>query len=102
MTKTLIRPRFFSKMFKQKPKPQKEKTNSSKLPPSLQLFNQNILSGNSFLVKKKVSIEDSVLLDNETIDSSIIKRNFLKIYHQQAANIIVSDQNNDFIFDEKK
>ena len=48
-----------------------------------------------------MSIEDSLLLDNETIDSSTIKRSFLKLYHQQAANINASDQNNDFIFGEK-
>ena len=40
------------------------------------------------------------LIDNEIIDNSIMKRDFLKNYHQQAANLTDSDQNIDFIFGE--
>ena len=45
-----------------------------------------------------MSLEDFQLIDNETIDNSIITRDFLKIYHQQAADL--SDQNIEFIFGE--
>ena len=47
-----------------------------------------------------MSLEDFQLLDNETIDNSIIKRDYLKVYHQQAANLIDSDRNIEFIFGE--
>ena len=45
-----------------------------------------------------MSLEDFQILDNETIDSSIIKRDFLKFYHQQAASSNDSDQNIKFMF----
>ena len=45
-------------------------------------------------------MEDFHLLDNETIDNSIVKRDFLKIYHQKGANLNDSDQNVAFIFGE--
>ena len=48
-----------------------------------------------------MSLEDFHLEDNETIDNSFIKRDFLKFYHQQAANINDSYQNKDFTFGEK-
>ena len=44
-----------------------------------------------------MSLEDFQLLENETIDNSIIKKDFLKIYHQPAANSNDSDQNIEFI-----
>ena len=47
-----------------------------------------------------MSFEDFQLIVNETIDNSIIKRDFWKIYHQQAANLNDSDQNIAFIFGE--
>ena len=47
-----------------------------------------------------MSIESFQLLDNETFDNSIIKRDFLKIYHQQGAQLNQSDQNIEFIFGE--
>ena len=47
-----------------------------------------------------MSLENFKLIDNETIDNSIIKSDFLKIYHQQAANLNDSDQNIGFIFGE--
>ena len=37
-------------------------------------------------------LEDFQLLDNEPIDNSIIKRDFLKKHHQQGANLFYSDQ----------
>ena len=43
-------------------------------------------------------IEDFQLLDNESFDNSIIKRDFTKIYHQQGAQLNQSDQNIDFCF----
>ena len=47
-----------------------------------------------------MSLEDFQLLDNEPFDNSIIKRDFLKIYHQQGAQLNQSDQNIEFIFGE--
>ena len=46
-----------------------------------------------------MSLEGFHLTDNEPIDISIIKRDFLKIYHQQGANLSDSNQNVQFIFD---
>ena len=47
-----------------------------------------------------MSLEDFQLLDNEPFDNSIIKRVFLKIYHQQGAILNQSDLNVEFIFGE--
>ena len=47
-----------------------------------------------------MNIEDFQLLDKETFDNSITKREFLKVYHQQGAQLNQSDQNNDLIFGE--
>ena len=47
-----------------------------------------------------MSLGDFQLLDNETFDVSIIKRDFTKIYHQQGAQLNQSDQNIEFIFGE--
>ena len=47
-----------------------------------------------------MSLEDFQLLDNEPLDSSIIKRDFTKIYHRQGDQLNQSDQNIEFIFDE--
>ena len=45
-----------------------------------------------------MSLEDLQLIDKGIRDNSFIMRDFLKIYHQQAANINDSDQNVKFIF----
>ena len=47
-----------------------------------------------------MSLEDFQLMDNEPFDNSIIKRDFLKIYHQQGAQLNQSDQSIEFIFGE--
>ena len=47
-----------------------------------------------------MSLEDFQLLDNEPFDSSIIKRDFLKVYHQQGAQLNIAYQNFEFIFGE--
>ena len=47
-----------------------------------------------------MSLEDFQLLDNDPIDNSIIKREFTKVYHQQGAQLIQSDQNIKTIFGE--
>ena len=47
-----------------------------------------------------MSLEDFQLIDNEATDKSHMKRDVLKIYHQQAASLIYSDQNIEFIFGE--
>ena len=47
-----------------------------------------------------MSLEDFQLLDNESFDNSIMKRDFTKIYHQQGAQLNQLDQNIEFIFSE--
>ena len=47
-----------------------------------------------------MSLEDFQLLDIEPFDNSIIKRDFLKVYHQQGAQLNDADQNIEFIFGE--
>ena len=47
-----------------------------------------------------MNLEDFQLLDNEPIDNSIIKRDYLKVYHQQGANLNDPHQNVEFIFGE--
>ena len=47
-----------------------------------------------------MSLEDFQLLDNEPFDNRIIKRDFLKIYHQQGAQLNQSDHNIELIFGE--
>ena len=39
-------------------------------------------------------------LDNEPIDNSVMKRDFLKVFYQQGAQLNQSDQNIEFIFGE--
>ena len=48
-----------------------------------------------------MNLKDFQLLDNEPIDNSIIKRDYLKVYHQQGANTNDSNQNFEFSFGEK-
>ena len=45
-------------------------------------------------------LEDFQLLDIEPFDNSVIKRDFLKVYHQQGAQLNQSDQNVEFVFGE--
>ena len=40
-----------------------------------------------------MSLEDCKLLDDESIDNSVIKRDFTKIYHRQGDQLNQSDQN---------
>ena len=47
-----------------------------------------------------MSLEDFQLIDNETNDISIMKRDFLKICHHQATKLNDSDQKIEFIFGE--
>ena len=47
-----------------------------------------------------MSIEDFQLIDETTIDTSIIKRDYTKIYHQYRANLDHPDQNVEFIWGE--
>ena len=47
-----------------------------------------------------MSLEGLQLIDNETIDNSIIKRDFIKVYHQQGAQLNDPDQNIEIIFKE--
>ena len=45
-----------------------------------------------------MSLEDFQLLDKEPFDDSIIKRDFMKVYHQQEAQLIDPDQKIKFFF----
>ena len=45
-----------------------------------------------------MSFEDFQLVDDESIDNSIIKRVFIKVYHQQGAQLNDPDQKIEFIF----
>ena len=47
-----------------------------------------------------MSLKDFQLIDKESIDNSINKRDYLKVYHQQGANLNDSNQNVEFIFGE--
>ena len=47
-----------------------------------------------------MSLEDFQLLDNEPLDNSIIKRDFIKIYNRQGDQLNQSDQNFEFFFGE--
>ena len=47
-----------------------------------------------------MSLEDFQSLDNESIDTSIMKGDFLKNYHQQAAILSDCDQKIQFIIGE--
>ena len=47
-----------------------------------------------------MSLEDFHLLDNEVFDNSIVKRDFMKVYHQQGAQLNDPDQNIKFFFGE--
>ena len=47
-----------------------------------------------------MSLENFQFLDNEPIDNGIIKRDFLKVYHQQGAQLNQSDQNIEINFAE--
>ena len=47
-----------------------------------------------------MSLEGFQLLDNETIDNSIVKRDFLIIYHQQGAQLNDPDRKIEFTFGE--
>ena len=47
-----------------------------------------------------MSLEDFELIDNETFDKSILKKDFLKMYHQQGAHLNDPDQNIEFVFSE--
>ena len=40
-----------------------------------------------------MSLEHFQLLDNESFDNSIIKRDSSKVYHQQGTQLNLSDQN---------
>ena len=47
-----------------------------------------------------MSLEDFQSIDNETIDISVIKRDFIKTYRQQGALLNDLDQNIIFVFGE--
>ena len=108
MLRTIIKSRVHSN--KHKPKIKQEINNTkSILPHYLLSFKQKLLSGNGFVEYneykgvfyfKKLSLEDFQLSDNEPLDTSIINRDFTKIYHRQGDHLNQSDQNIDFIFGE--
>ena len=49
-----------------------------------------------------MSLEEFQFCDDEPFDNSVIKRDFLKVYHQQGTPLNQPDQNIEFIFGENK
>ena len=49
-----------------------------------------------------MGLEDFRFLGKESIDNSIIKRDFAKLYHRQGDELNKSDQNIEFIFGDNK
>ena len=47
-----------------------------------------------------MSAEDFQLIDDSKIDDLIIKRDFIKIYHQHGAEVNIENQNIKFYFGE--
>ena len=47
-----------------------------------------------------MSLDDFQLLDNEVFDNSVVKRDFMRVYHQQGAQLTDPDQNTKIIFGE--
>ena len=47
-----------------------------------------------------MNLEDFQLLDNEVFDNSIVKRDFMKVYHRQGAQLNDPDRSIKFIFGE--
>ena len=47
-----------------------------------------------------MSLEDFQLIDNEPFGNSIMKKDLLRVHHQQGAQLNQSDQNNEIIFPE--
>ena len=47
-----------------------------------------------------MSAEDFQMIDGSKIDESIIKRDFIKIYHQHGAEVNIGNQNFNFYFGE--
>ena len=47
-----------------------------------------------------MSLQDFKLLDKEPFDNSMVKRDYIRIYHQQGASLNDPDQNVEFIFGE--
>ena len=47
-----------------------------------------------------MSLEDFQLIDDFSVDNSIVKRDYTKVYHHQGANLNDSNQNVEFIFGE--
>ena len=47
-----------------------------------------------------MSVEDFQFLDNDVFDNSIVRKYFMKVYHQQGAQLNDTDQNIKFIFGE--
>ena len=48
-----------------------------------------------------MSVEDFQIIDDTSIDISIFKRAFMKLHHQQGAQLNDSKQGVDFTFGEK-
>ena len=86
MPQTKVKSRLHSNKHKPKIKKEPYKTQSN-LPPNLQTFKQKSLSGDGFVDYKcffiiYMSLEDFQLQKIFPFDISIVKRDYLKIYHQ--------------------
>ena len=69
-----------------KPK-NKQEVNNSKLflPPNLKSLKKTFITIRFLSIQ--LSLEDFQFLDNEPFDDSIIKKDFLKVYHKQGAQL---------------
>ena len=87
-------------------------SSSSTVPQNLQTFKKKLLSGSGFIVYEGSlkfwvvflssieSFENFQILDDTSKDTSIIERDYVKIYHQDGAQLNDSNQCIDFFFDE--
>ena len=47
-----------------------------------------------------MSLDEFQLLDNEPFDNTFVKRHYLRVYHQQGANLNDSNLHVEFVFGE--
>ena len=106
MTRTLYKSRY-NPTYKIKSQTQPSKDNTyNNLPSILQSFKQKLLSGNDFCIQMiqifhiEMSAVDFQILDDEKIDDSITKRDFIKVYHQWGAKVNSENSNFKFFFGE--
>ena len=99
MTKTLVQLRYTFK--NPKPKSTNQQTEKNSSPPGLQSFPREIVIRERFY-SIKMSVEHFHIIGDTAIDNSILKREYIMIYHQHGAQTNNTDQNNDIFYTETK